>query len=238
MPQQRVAVVIEVGAGVADQRMVGVAVAVDEPLVPVVVSALLAPVGDAHQPEGDVIRLRPRREGEDPLGPVADLGLLAQVDLPDNGADKRVGQLTVAGGAGPVDTGPEVGPQLGEAGDPFDLGRADEQPVNAASPGAGTTARAARRSGRQSSSVGELLGGELPDRLQQPETPTEPAGIDEQHRPLDQLPQQVIDHGRVAHRRCRSGFRAATLAAAATSNGPAKIDSRRTRTCWGGVSRS
>ena len=43
----------------------------------------------------------------------------------------------------------------------------------------------------------ELLGGELPDGLQQPETPTEPAGLDEQHRPLDQLPQQVVDSGEV-----------------------------------------
>ena len=85
--------------------MVGVAVAMDEPLVPVVVSALLAPVGGAHQPEGDVIGIRRRREGEDPFGPVADLGLLAQVDLPDNGPDERVGQLTVAGGAGPVESG-------------------------------------------------------------------------------------------------------------------------------------
>ena len=46
----------------------------------------------------------------------------------------------------------------------------------------------------------ELLGGELPDGLQQPETPTEPAGLDDEHRPLDQLRQQVIDSGEVRRR--------------------------------------
>ena len=83
-------------------------------------AALLAPVGDADQPEGGGLLIWRRREGEDPFGPVR--------------ADERVGQLTVVP-PGPVEASSQVGPQLGEAGDPFGLGGTDE------------LARAARGSG-------------------------------------------------------------------------------------------
>ena len=47
------------------------------------------------------------------------------------------------------------------------------------------------------SASSELLGGELADGFQQPETPTERAGFDGEHRPLDQILQQAIDVGAV-----------------------------------------
>ena len=118
---------------------------------------------------------------------------MAQVDLPDNGPDERVCQLTGAGGAGPVEPGSQVGPQLGEAGDPFGLGRAGEQLVNV-----GHLLQAPLRvpPGDQDRVVvgRELFGGELADGLQQPETPTGAVGVDEEHGPIDQVSQQVVDH--------------------------------------------
>lgn len=43
--------------------------------------------------------------------------------------------------------------------------------------------------------VSELLGGELPDGLEHPETSAERGGLDREHRPLDQILQQVVDIG-------------------------------------------
>ena len=39
----------------------------------------------------------------------------------------------------------------------------------------------------------ESFGGELTDGLQQPEAPTVRTGLGDEHRPLDQIRQQVID---------------------------------------------
>src|SRR6478752_1820804 len=186
--------------------MVRITEAMDKPFVPVVVSALPAPVSSAHQPKGDVISFRQRRDCQDAFGPVADLCLLAQVDLTDDGADKSVGQLTVAGGAGPVEAGPQVGPQLAEPPNPFGLRRADQQLVNA-----GHLMQTPLRvpAGDQDRVVTkrQLLGGELPNRFQQPETPTKPTRLDQQHRPFDQFAQQVIDSRQTCNiGECRSFF--------------------------------
>jgi len=109
------------------------------------------------------------------------------------------GQLTVAAGTGPVEAGTEVGPQLGEAGDTFDLGRADEQLVDV-----GDLVEAPLRVAPGDQVAGavilEMLGCELAHGLQQSETPAERAGLDDEHRPLDQVPQQVIDPGDVGLR--------------------------------------
>lgn len=110
--------------------MVRLPVAVDETLEPVVVPYLLVSIGGDPEPEDDLLVVVRGREGEDPLGPVADLGLPAQVDLARDRADESAGELTVTGHAGPVEPGTEVGPQFGKSGDPFDLGRADQLVVD------------------------------------------------------------------------------------------------------------
>ena len=80
--------------------------------------------------------------------------------------------------------------------------------------------RVARRDHVGVAVVGELLGGELAHRLEQPEPATERAGLDDQHRPVDQVTEQIVDVDGPDR-----SVASATIASAATrSNGPAKID--------------
>ena len=75
--------------------------------------------------------------------------------------------------------------------DPVDLGRADQQVVYA---GDLTPApvRVTPGDGLDVAVPGEMLGGELAHGLQEPETPAERAGLDDDHRPLDEVAQQII----------------------------------------------
>ena len=172
--------------------MVWLAVAVDQALVRLVVAVLLVAVGRAHKPIGDLFLIGRGGDGKDPLRPVADLGLLAQVQLGRHRAHERCCQLAGAGGAGPVEGSAEVGPELAEAGDSFDLGRADEQVVDVSD-----LLEAPLRVplGNQVGGAGfrELLGSELAHGFQQPEEPAERTGHDGEHRLLDQVLQQVVD---------------------------------------------
>ncbi len=72
-------------------------------------------------------RRPPRRQLEDPLRPVADLRLTAEVDLDGDGSDERVGEFQLARGARPVERGPQVRPQLAEPGNALDLVGARER---------------------------------------------------------------------------------------------------------------
>jgi hypothetical protein len=110
--------------------VVWLAVAQNEALVAVTVHVPhVAPAGP-REPEEDQVLVVRWRDGEDPLGPVADLVLAPQVDLGDDRADERSGERAITGGARPVDGGPQVGPQLAEADDTLDLVPAGQQLVD------------------------------------------------------------------------------------------------------------
>ena len=81
-----------------------------------------------HETENDGLVVFGWGHGEDPLGPVTDLAVAtAEEPLHGNGADERGGEGEIASGAGPVNGGTEVGPQLGEPRDTLDLGVTAEQ---------------------------------------------------------------------------------------------------------------
>ena len=143
------------------------------------------------------------------------------------------------GGARPVDRGTEVGPQLVEAGDALDLGGPGEELMDVGDL-VEAPLRMARRDHVGGAGLREVLGAELAHRFEQPEATAERAGLDDQHRPVDQVAEKVVDVVDVHEIEIDEiQICAATIAAAATrSNVPAKIDRHRNIACCGGVSRS
>ena len=102
-------VVVDARPHMVDQGMVRLAVAADQTLVPGPVLAHLVALthpGESEDDERGVVRWR---DGQDALGPVADLGAAAERDLRHNRTDECVRERPVAGGAGPVDRGVRLG---------------------------------------------------------------------------------------------------------------------------------
>src|SRR5215210_5768948 len=94
--------------------------------------------------------------------------------------------------AGEVEGGTNVGPDLSEEGDSFDLCRANQKLMDL-SDLLETPLGVALGYLVGGAVLAELVGGELADRLQQSEEPAERSGLDGEHGLLDQVFQQVVD---------------------------------------------
>ena len=204
-------VVVEETSRVADHRMIRLAVPADEALVPLGVELPHVPTRGPRESEDDQFLVVGWRDGEDPFGPVADLAATPQVHL---GCDRT---RPVLGRAGDHRWRTPSRPRRGR------LGHSSSRratPSISAGPArsswiAGDLAEAPLRMARRDHVGGaglrEVLGSELAHRFEEPEATAERAGLDDQHRPVDQVTEEVVDVDmvetlriqiRIGHDRC------------------------------------
>ena len=163
--QERFEVLVHERPGMVDERVVELAVAVEETLEAFVILSAPVATGRHAQAEHNQVVVIGRRYSEDPLGPVSDLILTAKMHLSGDGCNERAGKPAVAPHACPVDRSSEVWPQLVEPGDSLDLGRPGEQLV-----GSGNQFDAPSSMPLRDAIVlttrGEVFGAELPHAFQ------------------------------------------------------------------------
>ena len=191
--------------------MIGLPVSADEALVPLHVELPHVPTRGPGEPEDDQLLVVGWRDGEDPFGPVADLAPTPQIDLgrdrtrPESRASRRSSvahaQSTAArrlGHSSSRRATPSI--SAGPASSAWMRGDLVEAPL-----------RMARRDHVGGAGLREVLGSELAHRFEEPEAPAERAGLDDQHRPVDQVTEEVVDVDmvetlqiqiRVGHDRC------------------------------------